>query len=1779
MAMPPPPIDSNTRQYFAGNNRTGGVVQQEPQIDPNTRTRAEAPSFIARQALIGNARILQTAEGATLAGRAAIGPVTVGGLTSLSAPFDSPKFIAEVLQCISRNQDFVLHIRSELNIRDRHPLVFAAQHRCYALIKLLVIFDQSCDVATLTQALSYVVTWPGNTPSEPLSESIVDSKSPFVLFACFLLDAGARVTSHKEQITKLIQAIVGHKGDLVLSPPPPLRREITLRLLPNIPNDTQGVGGESQTLDEMFRLSPEQKRWLDISFAQLTVTLWEDVNTLFVKSCLEVPSFPPHINRRLHLLFCEAYRNGDREIIRRYTGYGCNPQYVNSEEQSPLSCAVEGGHVSLIKELLENYPSYPHSKRVNLMEIALANSAALPHENIVQILVLLIKKHCPYPSVIISLLDSTKPLFAAIQRGYLPLTDAILRSDSTANINAVDSEGKTPLMAAIMQGHPKIAVFLVRSGANRAAYGNRSYLVAAVENEKSSCLIRDGIFRGIQLYAVDLPVFEKAAQVGRPDIMKEVALNNTPVSDPQSFPLDNSVPFRFAVSMGDEDLIRLLVRQGFTLDYKKEQARSILEMTVKKANPGCLIALLAIGVTDTSSFTTVLNSVLSNTLARSDLGSIFGNICFLLAAGAKIDLALTKPTAWPLLQQLIKLLINDPNESFSTSHKSGETTFQAEPYQQQRTLGFSEKRSFGKKKDLAKQGVVSIEELFALSLEKILEVRLSLAHIALTVWRYRQNHYLTSRQARIYECKRPDFELLLAGACAQHQVGLVKECLAVKDILINSCDRLGKTALHYTVERGHIDIMELLLEQGADVNGGTGDNLEYRLTPLLSALKAPMPNDRKVQIVSSLLRRNASIEFCGGYASPLYLAAESMPETIIKTILERGAKAHPMNRRTPIYAAARKKRWGIVCYLVSYKAIGDVTKVNGYSPLPVAVLAKEQNAVRMFLAMGYDPDHLAIHCKRGDMPVKIAIDNRDVELVRDLLAFSASPDGLPSKNNPILRGIGNSKIPVPEVDEHSSMPNPNSTTTNSELPTSKNHFQSAPTIQLKESLLYIAANNEDEHIVTLLLAAGSVITKEMIEDTKTMRGILLKIGFYLLRGVYNIGEQNIDPLIAAETHLIEAMPTFVENSQVSGFQTKIEGLFKTTPKELAKLQSAIDEIRLKLNTVRGQIQREWQGAVKDITKSTNLLPEDILQKQIEQISGLDEWTSWRERMATELEKYRRDNRMEIVRILLELLAFVEHRKEPAKLYRRIMADAQSKKVTSSENEIRKKFKEEKGIVVSYMENAISQLKSRMNAEEVGSTNEDAIKAVNSALRYYSGQVDAVLKCIKNGEVPRAVRMRGMGFKFRSLTGDNLAVIEKQVLRREKSPEQRSGSHIVFQYNKMHLKVDPYAPGVECKVYFLGPLFFQKGDGPPPTELIRLEFEDKTCFLQASLSIDGQNFENTIRRNPGNIPILPKSYTSNFLLGLAIKPGDWKPDNFIFVVGENKIYPFDNDISFVPELAKRTVFGDQGKHIPAVRNILFFLPQMDTSLDSSARDRFLSLNMEIELIDWLLKIQTKNEAYEQAKKDKIFTDDDYEKLKLPITFNQGEVRELYQRLVRMQQVIREFPNITHRELLKKINHALEGFYATIQNKSKDPLDALAAIWKDPRVEDVLEPSQMTSSDGMDYRTFMSMEDKKITEDKLPLKQATEELLATIDYSMLAEDLQRRLLGKLRRLPFVSLLTLRKVTVFKSFELLSVLEGMKALQHLVLIDCDPPLSPGSIGDIERMTRAKVTVKSTN
>ncbi|XP_060576349.1 transient receptor potential cation channel subfamily A member 1-like [Ruditapes philippinarum] len=137
---------------------------------------------------------------------------------------------------------------------------------------------------------------------------------------------------------------------------------------------------------------------------------------------------------------------------------------------------------------------------------------------------------------------------------------------------------------------------------------------------------------------------------------------------------------------------------------------------------------------------------------------------------------------------------------------------------------------------------------------------------------------------------------------------------AGKDAMMNHVDNEGTSALHLAVQNYQMEVIDLLIENGAEIN--MQNNTNY--TPLHMAVIGG-----QINIVNQLLDKGADIEARDGdHMTPVHRCAMYGKKDVLEVLLQKGANcnARTSEQMTPLLVASWKGHAAVVEYLLLHKA-------------------------------------------------------------------------------------------------------------------------------------------------------------------------------------------------------------------------------------------------------------------------------------------------------------------------------------------------------------------------------------------------------------------------------------------------------------------------------------------------------------------------------------------------------------------------------------------------------------------------------------------------------------------------------------------------------------------------------------------------------------------------------------------------------------------------------------------------------------------------------------------
>ena len=214
-------------------------------------------------------------------------------------------------------------------------------------------------------------------------------------------------------------------------------------------------------------------------------------------------------------------------------------------------------------------------------------------------------------------------------------------------------------------------------------------------------------------------------------------------------------------------------------------------------------------------------------------------------------------------------------------------------------------------------------------------------------WRSRDRKRAAQRAPRSHLSKKPGsgWTALIYASCFDHIN--VAEVLLANGADVNAKNNDGCTSLHWASAHGSIGMMELLLSKSADVHARDNDGV----IPLGVALNTG--------VAQLLLDKGAEVNArANDGRTPLHNATDDFQKELAELLLENGASVNGRDSSgdTPLQVAAKKGSPEILALLLAHHANIDAADNGGATALHWAMAAGDQEMIRLLLAKGANPN-------------------------------------------------------------------------------------------------------------------------------------------------------------------------------------------------------------------------------------------------------------------------------------------------------------------------------------------------------------------------------------------------------------------------------------------------------------------------------------------------------------------------------------------------------------------------------------------------------------------------------------------------------------------------------------------------------------------------------------------------------------------------------------------------------------------------------------------------------
>ena len=184
------------------------------------------------------------------------------------------------------------------------------------------------------------------------------------------------------------------------------------------------------------------------------------------------------------------------------------------------------------------------------------------------------------------------------------------------------------------------------------------------------------------------------------------------------------------------------------------------------------------------------------------------------------------------------------------------------------------------------------------------------------------------------------------------------ECLLAHGASVNGPVGAWRTPLQLACLVGKADIVSLLLEHGADVDGFSA---HVRQTPLTEACGS----NTKLDITRLLIDAGADLNGVGGDIAPLHHAAFNGNTEAVELLIQSGADVNILSSRgyglpagsTPLHFAAVRDSLDCINSLLAAGADSNIANSEGRTPLHLVALHSSFDVITALLDAGCDPLH------------------------------------------------------------------------------------------------------------------------------------------------------------------------------------------------------------------------------------------------------------------------------------------------------------------------------------------------------------------------------------------------------------------------------------------------------------------------------------------------------------------------------------------------------------------------------------------------------------------------------------------------------------------------------------------------------------------------------------------------------------------------------------------------------------------------------------------------------
>ena len=624
----------------------------------------------------------------------------------------------------------------------------------------------------------------------------------------------------------------------------------------------------------------------------------------------------------------KAAERGHLELVDLLVEKGCNVDAADKDGKTVLHLSVENCHFGIIEYLFEK----SHFSVIELLvkkgcnkdaadkdgKTALHKAAERGHLELVD---LLVKKGC---NVDAADKDGKTALHKADEGGHLELVDLLVKKG--CNVDAADKDGKTALHKAAERGHLEFVDLLVKKGCNVDAVDKdgKTALHKALQNNYHLETIKLLVGRTQKMPSVvGESALHKAAKRGHLELVDLLVKKGCNVDAADK---DGKTALHKAAERGHLELVDLLVEKGCNVDAADKDGKTVLHLSVENCHFGIIEYLF-----EKSHFSVI--ELLVKKGCNKDAADKDGKtalhkaaerghlelVDLLVKKGCNVDAAdkdgktaLHKADEGGHLE-LVDLLVKK-GCNVDAADKDGKTA-----------LHKAAERGHLEFVDLlVKKGcnVDAVDKDGKTALHKALQNNYHLETIKLLVGRTQKMPSVVGESALHKAAEGGHLELV--------------DLLVKKGCNVDAADKDGKTALHKAAERGHLSVVELLMRLGCKKDVCD----QYGQTALMKAARG-----NSTEIVIFLLSSGCCIDIADhDNRTALHHSVSSKDHNIPMALLEAGADLDAKDkegksfsdiaRRSVLHKVKEQllslENRKIVC-VIGHQQVGKSTLVKAFS--------------------------------------------------------------------------------------------------------------------------------------------------------------------------------------------------------------------------------------------------------------------------------------------------------------------------------------------------------------------------------------------------------------------------------------------------------------------------------------------------------------------------------------------------------------------------------------------------------------------------------------------------------------------------------------------------------------------------------------------------------------------------------------------------------------------------------------------------------------------------------